>query len=1066
MKKGNQYYILHRAIFMMCLVLSIPFISSQAFALTITSVTITGSDGVEDVMKSDNDYFTATVKTSEEIKPEQLYIDYTKKEAFDSCSGKECVYTSSQTDRAGQEMEYIIQLINSSIVVDEVEGTILIDEEEPTIDSYTVEKSDEDITISYEVTDTACEDCSVCAGIDYLTLYQDDTEIQTINVASECSIEDEISTSVTELNLEDGDHELCLVAVDNVGYFSDEYCEAISVDSTGPHFETGSLEIKESTSGNIVEYIGSDAVLVDVFINVTDDSLSENTVVGDFSALNAVIGSTYEEMTADSCEEDSDNETLWRCAWYALYIEDVSGSLTLPFSATDNEGNEGTYSPTYTLTKDDSAPTVYRVYNEFESEDLYLKYGTNSVYADLDATGSGFSFEQAYLTLSLASLSREDPTDCWENGSYWTCVWNFSMSYSGTTESTLVIDAEDDAGNAMESYEVDVGTDSEEPEILDITTSLDCPTAMDTLEVVVNATDDSDELFITFYGEDIRTDDEPITEECVKIAEDLFTCTLYITDFVSSPEDEDVQIEVSDNAGNIGDDSVDISVCELEEAGTPDFVTTYVGDVVDIDKLTLSYIDYPLYVPLTFSYTSAADIVSKTGSCENAGAVYFIDQSDTSTFMVVSLPAQAVPNATYSLNLDCSISFTMQYGDTVYSTPEVDEIEISVDLYGTPIGSVEASLAERIALQKQGIAEAQADIDALVGWNKVLGIMCKIVDMLTKADALLSGIRVFTTFIAYAAYGTYMGACTAVPWNIVACPTAGSGAWAVYAAMVQYETAANTYHSIIADFVWPVGYGSLSFGTVTKTMCSIYTGKLCEGFGGIENKILINAREQGTPAYYEKSVGVGEGFFGQEDQQLPESFPEEIGLFYDWDPYKSIHTAQNCLYIDAIIYNMRKERQINCMYTRCLENNAENGLPIDVCDLQYKERQCLYVDGAAWMAAGSADFIHFLQLTLNTALSNAGVIILGTAYWFIPPCSFWEVFLKTKAGIAEIDAMHMIPFIGPIAAEVVPGQGMVAGTACHGSYNILALVETNWFYGVSDWDFEANLEGTDYCAGY
>ena len=70
MKNGNQYYILHRAIFMMCLVLSIPFISSQAFALTITSVTITGSDGVEDVMKSDNDSFTATVGVSEEIDPE------------------------------------------------------------------------------------------------------------------------------------------------------------------------------------------------------------------------------------------------------------------------------------------------------------------------------------------------------------------------------------------------------------------------------------------------------------------------------------------------------------------------------------------------------------------------------------------------------------------------------------------------------------------------------------------------------------------------------------------------------------------------------------------------------------------------------------------------------------------------------------------------------------------------------------------------------------------------------------------------------------------------------------
>ncbi len=1054
MKRGNQYYILHRAIFMLCLVLSIPFISSQAFALTITGVTITGSDGVEDVMKSDNDYFTATVSVSEEIDPDQLQISYTKDEAFDSCSGKECVYTSSQTDRSGQEMEYTIQLLNASIVVDEVEGTILVDEEEPTIDSYTVEKSDDEITISYEVTDTACEDCSVCAGIDYLTLYQDDTEIQTINVASECSVEDELSTSVSELNLEDGDHELCLIAVDNVGYSSDEYCEAISVDSTGPHFETGSLEIKESTSGNTVAYIGSDAVLVDIFINVTDDSLSENTVVGDFSVLNAVIGSTYEEMTADSCEEDSDDETLWRCAWYAVYIEDVSGSLTLSFTATDNEGNEGTYSPTYTLTKDDSAPTVYSVYNEFESEDLYLKYGTNSVYADLDATGSGFSFEQAYLTFSLASLTQEDATDCWENGSYWTCVWNFSMSYSGTTTSSLTIDAEDDAGNAMESYDVDVGTDSEEPEILEITTSLDCPTATDTLEVVVNATDDSDELFVTFYGEDIRTDDEPVTEECVQIEEDLFTCTLYIDDFVSSPEDEDVQIEVSDNAGNIGEDEVDISVCELEEAGTPDFVTTYVGDVVDIDKLTLSYIDYPLYVPLTFMYTSGADIVSKTASCSDAGNVYFIDQSETSTFMVVSLPAQAVPNATYALNLDCSISFTMQYGDTVYSTPEVDEIEISVDLYGTPIGSVEASLAERIALQKQGIAEAQGEIDTLVGWNKGLGWLCKINEIITKANSILAGVRVVITTLAWVGY-----ACKDIPYASVVCEP-------LYELGAPFNTLSDAVYFFTTTFFWPAGpfggvvdavattrtltdSGPLGFvGVIFKTGCLLYSGKLCEGFHGVENRFLLGAEEYGVPADYEIISAWPE-------IKIPVKEGGAFGLSADWDPYKSIHTARSCLYLDAIIYNLRKERQINCMYTRCLGDNAENGLPTDICEFQYAERQCLYVDGAVWLAINRDDVGHFFELLLNTFLANLDIWFASWAYYKV--CGQFDKDVKQEPTYYETSYTGMPPL------NLVQ---MSINTGCHAWEGALALTELNWFTGSLDFDFEANLEGTDYCAGY
>ena len=521
------------ALFMVFLIVTIPVFSSSAFALSITKVTVAGSDGIENTMKSDNDYFTATVKTSEKVEADQLQISYTKQEAFDECTGTTCTYSSSQTDRSGQEMAYTIQLINNSIVVDEVEGTILIDEEAPEIEEYNVEKSGDAITISYEITDTACDDCNGCAGIDYISVFEDDTEIEQINVASDCEVSDELETTVSELNLADGDHELCMIAVDNIGYESGKSCESVSVDSESPHFETNSLKVIETVSGYTVEYIGADAVLVDISINVSDASLNENTVAGDFSDLNAIIGDTYSNMTAESCEQSDDDETLYICNWYGVYIEDVSAAIKLHFYSQDNEGNEGTYSPAYTLTKDDTAPSVVRVYNEHGSEDINFKSGTNSLYADIDPTGSAMAFEHAYLTFGLASLSKKQATECWESGSYWTCVWNFSMSYSGTASSSLIIDGEDDAGNAMESYDLDVETDSSEPEILSITKSLDCPTGSDTLTVEINATDDSDELFASFYGEDVRTSNDPVTEECSKISEELFTCLLYINDFVS-----------------------------------------------------------------------------------------------------------------------------------------------------------------------------------------------------------------------------------------------------------------------------------------------------------------------------------------------------------------------------------------------------------------------------------------------------------------------------------------------------------------------------------------------------
>jgi hypothetical protein len=43
---------------------------------------------------------------------------------------------------------------------------------------------------------------------------------------------------------------------------------------------------------------------------------------------------------------------------------------------------------------------------------------------------------------------------------------------------------------------------------------------------------------------------------------------------------------------------------------------------------------------------------------------------------------------------------------------------------------------------------------------------------------------------------------------------------------------------------------------------------------------------------------------------------------------------------------------------------------------------------------------------------------------------------------------------------------MIGDTACHTYAGTLELIETDWFTGGLDFDFQANLEGTDYCVGY
>ncbi len=1042
MKRGKYFFIKQSAIFMIFLILSMPVIS----ALSISKITVAGSEGIENVMSSDNDYFTATVETSEPVTKDQLRIKYTKDEAFDECSGTTCTYTSSSTDRAGQEMSYTIQLINSSTIVDEATGTLLIDEVKPEITSYAIDKTGEEIILSYKAEDTACEDCSSCSGIDYLSIVIDDAETEQINIASQCSIDDDYETSISELNIADGDHEICLIAYDNVGHQSAEKCTAVSVDSEAPYFETNSLQVTETTSNNKVEYISNNAILTNIKINVSDTSLDTTNVYADLSALNSVIGSSYSNMSG-YCEQNYDDDTKYVCTWSNVYIEGVSGALKLSFFAADTEGNLEVYSPSYTVTKDDSAPTVVQVYKQEQSDShtLYLKDGTNSVYADFDATGSAMSFGKAYMTFNLASLNKKQANSCWENGAYWTCVWNFTLSYSGTSSTSLYIDAKDDAGNAMEQYDMDVEVDATEPEITSMSTSLDCPTASDILMIEINATDDSDELFVSLYGEDVRTSDDAITEECSMITEGEFTCLITVNDLVSYPEDEDVKIEVSDSAGNIADDELDISVCELEQSGTPNLVTVYVDDASPVDKMTLSYIDYPLYVPMVFSMTSGAHIVSKTASCEEA-SMYFIDQSEKETLAVLNIPKQTVANGTSTLQIGCTLSLTMQYGNNVYMNPEQENVTIEVELYGTPLGSIEDSINAKIEMQKMGIREAQGKIDKWVTANRILGVLCNIAQLLAKADAVLAGVR------------NVIAAIQIIIYHVAESPAAAV-ALPAYEALNAYEIFANGFHGFVSKWVWPVGYFPSSFGVIVKWGCLLYTGKLCEGFDGLENKLAVSADEYGTPAYYDQYAN-GEL---NKQQEHAENLGGWLTWFYDWDPYKSIHTARSCLYIDAVIYNMRKERQINCMYTKCLEENAKMGLPTEVCDVQFKERECLYVEGATWMAAGTPQFIHRIQLLLNTIISNADVFALGIYYWF-SPCFAWERGTNSPQGIIAQEACYALsPYV---CTAIQYSLGMIGDTGCHTYAGGLALVETDYLTGGLDWDFQANLEGTDYCVGY
>jgi hypothetical protein len=161
------------------------------------------------------------------------------------------------------------------------------------------------------------------------------------------------------------------------------------------------------------------------------------------------------------------------------------------------------------------------------------------------------------------------------------------------------------------------------------------------------------------------------------------------------------------------------------------------------------------------------------------------------------------------------------------------------------------------------------------------------------------------------------------------------------------------------------------------------------------------------------------------------------------DPSKSIHAAKSCLCVPGIIYNMKKERQIKCMLKKCVEENAEVGLPLTTCYTAYKERQCLYVDGAQWKLVGSNFFLQFLA-NIGSVLFRNIPIILASIGWH--------------------SACGMEYYRTDYAKDCPEEMNPVHNVGCHLYGSVLTISEVGDILDVQLDKYNPPLKGTNYCS--
>ena len=121
-------------------------------------------------------------------------------------------------------------------------------------------------------------------------------------------------------------------------------------------------------------------------------------------------------------------------------------------------------------------------------------------------------------------------------------------------------------------------------------------------------------------------------------------------------------------------------------------------------------------------------------------------------------------------------------------------------------------------------------------------------------------------------------------------------------------------------------------------------------------------------------------FKDQESNWQPHGLDTQVfseGPNWGVNPYKSQHYAETFMCIPAMVYNMRKDRQIKCMYKNCLQKRNNAGMSTGVCDTNYKLRQCLYVESAQFKKHG---YSKFFDNALKAIITQIPWLVAGTVY--------------------------------------------------------------------------------------
>lgn len=664
------------ALFMIVLVLTIPFYSANALAVSVQITHNSGENNIPQFIDAQNDVWkveaTITNAPEETIDPKNVKIKIGNNEAkFQSCSstalGIACEYISPLTDGV-QENEYAFQTVyhfTSPIGLPDFVSNgdvIKADGSGPEITFSGIEQnSDGKLELDFTVNDKV-NPAVPSVGIKNIDVMDADSGkvLQTITIPEK---------GVQEYNyINDGDFNGVLPvflggegqkrfkirAEDWLGHeSSNDPIRSAQVDFVPP-------EIKDNLNfTRLGQFMGEVIVPTDITVDVFEKNPME---VKAFSSQADLDG------TSGQCDLDDEEEDLWHCRWNNVEVT-PSDSVSITFQAKDDFGNTAERTLSKSFTRDIVEPQIRFLGTEriFEDKSYVKKSGTHRIILKAQDDGSGLSKENIRLNLlAFGQSSSEVPTECEQDSELLTCFWDVTHSFSSSGVARIGLSKfEDNAGNQGDLPEIELFIDDAGPivenlEVFGVSDvgDKDYFQSNDRLKIQLTAVEVTG-LEILLKVNDIVMDAEtkfPETEStrdlnprdgwqifnqdsCQKV-EEKWECEVVTDPIKSGPESSvDLNIRIRDTAGNDAsswpetarnaqrfngrsNDEAEyvFDLLGLTEEENPDYwevdkVKTLI-DFVDLDTTFLAPARIPLEIGLQTSQDNVKAITVKVQGCE------------------------------------------------------------------------------------------------------------------------------------------------------------------------------------------------------------------------------------------------------------------------------------------------------------------------------------------------------------------------------------------------------------------------------------------------------------------